>query len=174
MNNSGNNTVSNFIMFINNYKAEAIKKQHNLVKGFQELTNNYQKSKNKDNKVRVNNGKTHLSRENKKKILYQIAKNRQKTEAVKILEEENYNNEIVTNHESNESNTGSNNGNPYGGKKSPPKKKPATKKSKTMSDYKKDDLVKIAKRKGVSLTGRDKKPKSKEQLYRSLKYYKCV
>ena len=65
-------------------------------------------------------------------------------------------------------------------KKSPPKKKPTTKpktvtkKSKTMSDYKKDDLVKIAKRKDVSLIGRDKKPKSKEQLYRSLKYHKCI
>ena len=65
-------------------------------------------------------------------------------------------------------------------KKSPPKKKPTTKpktvtkKSKTMTDYKKDDLVKIAKRKDVSLTGRDKKPKSKEQLYKSLKYHKCI
>tara|TARA_B110000483_G_scaffold95478_1_gene117344 strand:- start:41 stop:586 length:546 start_codon:yes stop_codon:yes gene_type:complete len=62
-------------------------------------------------------------------------------------------------------------------KKSPPKKNPTTKpksKSKTMTDYKKDDLVKIAKRKDVSLTGRDKKPKTKEQLYRSLKYHKCI
>lgn len=65
-------------------------------------------------------------------------------------------------------------------KKSPPKKKPTTKpktvtkKSKTMTDYKKDDLVKIAKRKDVSLIGRDKKTKSKEQLYKSLKYHKCI
>lgn len=169
--------VNNFEMFTTNYKAGAIERRHNLVKEFQELRKNYQKSKNKGNKVKVNNGKTHLlRRENKKKILDNMASNKiakNKEKAANILEEENYN-EIETNHEINGSNTGSNNGNPYGGKKSAPKKKPATKKSKTMSDYKKDDLVKIAKRKGVSLTGRDKKPKSKEQLYRSLKYYKCI
>lgn len=46
--------------------------------------------------------------------------------------------------------------------------------NKKLSNYKKDELVKIAKKKGVSLTGRDKKPKSKEQLYKSLKYYKVI
>ena len=55
-----------------------------------------------------------------------------------------------------------------------PKAKTTKPKAKTMSDYKKEDLVKIAKRKDVCLTGRDKKPKSKEQLYRSLKYHKCI
>lgn len=166
--------VNNFEMFTTNYKAEAIKRRHNLVKDFQELRKNYQKSKNNGSKVRVNSGKTHLLRENKKKILgnmalKKIAENKEK--AVSILErEEYYNNDGDY---TSEENTEPNN-NPYGGKKSAPKKKPATKKSKTMSDYKKDDLVKIAKRKGVSLTGRDKKPKSKEQLYRSLKYYKYI
>lgn len=47
-------------------------------------------------------------------------------------------------------------------------------KSKTISDFKKNDLTIIAKRNNVSLYDRNKKVRSKEQLYRSLKYYKFI
>ena len=60
---------------------------------------------------------------------------------------------------------------------SKPKPKPKTKSvpkktikpKKTMKDYSKEQLVKIAKRHDVSLKNREKKPKTKEQLYNSLK-----
>ena len=47
--------------------------------------------------------------------------------------------------------------------------KKTIKPKKTIKDYSKEKLVKIAKKHDVSLKNREKKPKTKEQLYRSLK-----
>jgi hypothetical protein len=61
--------------------------------------------------------------------------------------------------------------------KSKPKAKPkkdAEKKVKEIDTYKKDKLVKIAKKHDVSLKARDGKVKTKEQLFNSLKRKKII
>jgi hypothetical protein len=67
------------------------------------------------------------------------------------------------------------------GKKTKPKSKPkakpkkdAEKKVKEIDTYKKDKLVKIAKKHDVSLKARDGKVKTKEQLFNSLKRKKII
>jgi hypothetical protein len=67
------------------------------------------------------------------------------------------------------------------GKKTKPKSKPkakpkkdAEKKVKEIDTYKKDKLVKIAKKHDVSLKARDGKVKTKEQLFNSLKRKKNI
>jgi hypothetical protein len=67
------------------------------------------------------------------------------------------------------------------GKKSKPKAKPKAKpkkdtqkKVKEIDTYKKDKLVKIAKKHEVSLKARDGKVKTKEQLFNSLKRKKII
>jgi hypothetical protein len=67
------------------------------------------------------------------------------------------------------------------GKKSKPKSKPKAKpkkdtekKVKEIDTYKKDKLVKIAKKHDVSLKARDGKVKTKEQLFNSLKRKKII
>jgi hypothetical protein len=63
------------------------------------------------------------------------------------------------------------------GKKTKPKSKPkkdTQKKVKEIDTYKKDKLVKIAKKHDVSLKARDGKVKTKEQLFNSLKRKKII
>ena len=63
------------------------------------------------------------------------------------------------------------------GKKLKPKSKPkkdTQKKVKEIDTYKKDKLVKIAKKHDVSLKARDGKVKTKEQLFNSLKRKKII
>lgn len=59
-------------------------------------------------------------------------------------------------------------------KKKPKSKKDAQKKVKEIDTYKKDKLVKIAKKHEVSLKARDGKLKTKEQLFNSLKRKKII
>ena len=54
------------------------------------------------------------------------------------------------------------------------KSKPVPKAKKEIDTYKKDQLVKIAKRHDVSLKARDGKVKTKEQLFNSLKRKKLL
>ena len=59
-------------------------------------------------------------------------------------------------------------------KKKPKSKKDSQKKVKEIDTYKKDKLVKIAKKHEVSLKARDGKLKTKEQLFNSLKRKKII